>query len=156
MDKMEKRKDDKFMMRNLLSRLSKALFKVAIGYSLFYIFSKLMIPLEGIYSYQTSFTTLIVLFLVFTFFIELAKGTIIQHAFSITNSLMIVFYFVCILDMGIINVTIEQVDLMVDLRFFLSIFIMGGVLSFAMSMLQLVNWMNEREERWLRYQIKSL
>jgi len=156
MDKVEKGKDDKFTMRNFLSRFSKALLKVAIGYILFFIFSKLMIPLEGIYSYQTGLTTLIVLFLVFTFFIELTKGTIIQHVFSITNSLMIVFYFVCILDTGLINVTIEQVDLMVDLRFFLSILILGGVLSFAKSMLQLVNWMNEREERWLRYQIKSL
>jgi len=156
MDKVKKEKDDKFTMRNFLSRFSKALLKVAIGYILFSIFSKLMIPLKGIYSYQTGFITLIVLFLVFTFFIELAKGTIIQHVFGIANSLMIVFYFVCILDTGIINVTIEQVDLMVDLRFFLSIFILGGVLSFAKSMLQLVNWMNEREERWLRYQIKSL
>ncbi|MCW3985413.1 MAG: hypothetical protein NWE91_03255 [Candidatus Bathyarchaeota archaeon] len=156
MDKVEKGKEDRLTMRNLMPRVFKALLKVAIGYILFFVLSELLIPFKGIYSYQTGFTALIVLFLIFTFFIELAKGTIVQHVFSIANSLMIVFYFVCILDAGIINVTIEQVDLMVDLRFFLSIFILGGVLSFAKSMLQLVNWMNEKEERWLIYQIKSL
>jgi len=69
---------------------------------------------------------------------------------------MIVLYFSYVLNTGIINVTVEQINLIVDLRFFLAIFVLGGMLGFAKSILKLLNWMNEREEQWLKYQIKSL
>ena len=154
MDKVEK--ENRFTMRTMIPRVFKASLKAAIGYILFVLFSRLMAPLEGIYGYQTQFTALIALFLVFIFIIELAKDTIFQHIFSIANSLMIAFYFAYILNTSVFNISIEQINLMVDMRFFFSLFVLGGLLGFAKSMLRFLSWMNEREERWLRYQIKSL
>jgi len=143
-------------MRIMIPRFFKALFKTAITYLLYVVFSSFLIPFEGFYDYQALFTALIVLFLFFVFVIELAHGTVFQHIFSIANSLMMVLYFSYVLNTGIINVNIEQTNLMVDLRFFLAILVLGSMLGFAKNMLKLLNWMNEREEQWLRYQIKPL
>jgi len=155
MDKVVKEKEDRFTIRIIIPRFFKALFKTAIVYIFFVIFSAFIIPFESFYNYQTLFTALFALYMFFIFIIELAHGTIFQHIFSIANSLMIVLYFAYVMDTGIINVTIEQINLMVDLRFFLAIFVLGGMLGFAKSILKLLKWMNEREECWLRYQIKS-
>jgi glucan phosphoethanolaminetransferase (alkaline phosphatase superfamily) len=140
----------------MIPRFLKAIFKTAIVYILFVIFSAFTIPFEGFYDYKLFFTAFVVLYMAFVFIIELVRGTIFQHIASIVNSLMIVIYFAYIFNTGIINLTVEQINLMVDLRFFLAIFVLGGLLGFAKSMLSLLNWMNEREEQWLKYQIKSL
>jgi len=156
MDKAVEEKDGKSTMRIMIPRFFKALFKTVIVYLLYVVFSSFLIPFEGFYDYQALFTALVVLFLFFVFVIELAHGTVFQHIFSTVNSLMIVLYFSYVLNTGIINVTVEQINLIVDLRFFLAIFVLGGMLGFAKSILKLLNWMNEREEQWLKYQIKSL
>ncbi|MCK4223210.1 hypothetical protein KAX01_02845, partial [Candidatus Bathyarchaeota archaeon] len=65
-------------------------------------------------------------------------------------------YIIQVLNMGVINVSLNEFSLMIDLRFFLSIFAIGGFLGFAKSMLQLLNWMNEREEYLLKTYTKSL
>ncbi|UCE96116.1 MAG: hypothetical protein JSV51_00440 [Candidatus Bathyarchaeota archaeon] len=156
MDEMESVKRNKFTLKTIIPRFIKALAKAGFVYILFALLSSIMVPFESIYSYQSSFTVLFALYLFFIFVIELTKGTIFQHLFSIANSLMIVFYFIHILNTGVINFSIEEINLVIDLRFFLSLFVLGGVLGFAKNMLRLLNWMNEREEQWLKYQIKSL
>ncbi|MFQ6068068.1 MAG: hypothetical protein ACE5KD_00840 [Candidatus Bathyarchaeia archaeon] len=156
MDRLKSEKEDKFGIRVLIPRLFKALVKTVTVYILFTVFSTFIIPLKGVYTYQSLFTVFFALFLFFIFIIELTKDTIFQHIFSIANSLMIVLYFTYVLNTGIIHFSIDQVDLMIDLRFFLALFVLGGILGFAKSMLQFLNWMNEKEERWLKCQIKSL
>lgn len=156
MDKAETGKQKKLSIRVLIPRIVKALVKTVIIYIIFAIFSTFMIPFEGIYNYETLFTVLFALYLLFVFIIELTRDTIFHHIFSIANSLMIVFYFSYVLNTGVINFTVEQINLMIDVRFFLALFVIGGMLGFAKSILQLLSWMNEREEQWLRVQIKSL
>lgn len=88
--------------------------------------------------------------------IELTRGTIYQHVFSIANSLIFVSYIAQMLNLGVIDVSYAQFSLHVDLRFFLSVFMIGGFLGFAKSMLNLLSWINEREEHWFKSYIKSL
>ena len=151
-----KDRENQFTTRAMIPRFFKAIFKTAIVYILFIMFSGFTIPFEGFYDYKLLFTVFVVLYMVFVFVTELVRGTIFQHIVSIVQSLMIVIYFAYTLNTGIINFTVEQINLMVDLRFFLAIFVLGSLLGFAKSMLSLLNWMNEKEEQWLQYQIKSL
>lgn len=156
MDKAVEAKEGKSTLRIIIPRFFKAVFKTVIVYLLYVVFSSFLIPFEGFYDYQALFTALVVSFLFFVFVIELAHGTVFQHIFSIANSLMIILYFSYVLKTGIISVTVEQINMIFDLRFFLAIFVLGGMLGFVKSMLKLLHWMNEREEQWLKYQIKSL
>lgn len=149
MDKMESGSKNRSIIRILVPRLFKASVKTVIIYIFFAVFSVFMIPIASILNYQAIFTVFFASYLFFVFIIELTKNTIFQHIFSIANSLIIVVYFAYVLDTGIINFTLEQINLIVDLRFFLALFILGGLLGFAKSMLQLLNWMNKKEEQWL-------
>lgn len=156
MDSLGIIRDNKFTARNLAKRFFKALIKTVIVYVLFAAISAFMTPFASFYSYEASLAAFFALYLFFVFIIEFTKGTVFYHAFSIANSLVIVLYFSYIMNTAVINIPIEQFNLMIDLRFFLAIFVLGGILGFAKSMLQLLNWMNEREEQWLSLQIKSL
>ena len=77
----------------------------------------------------------------------MTHGTIIQHAFSLANSLVVIFYFAQLLETGMIRFTMSQLNFTIDPRFFLGLFVVGGLLGFAKNMLGLLNWINEREEK---------
>ena len=153
---MLEKKPSLLNMRILIPRIFKAMFKTAIVYVFYVIFSAFTMPFEGFYSYQFLFTGFVAVYIAFIFIIELTRGTVFQHIFSIANALIIVLYFAYILDTGVIHFTIEQFSLMIDLRFFLAIFVLGSILGFAKSMLKFLSWVNEKEEKWLNSQIKSL
>ncbi|MFP3984429.1 MAG: hypothetical protein ACLFU9_00185 [Candidatus Bathyarchaeia archaeon] len=156
MDNAKNEKEGRFKAKDLIWRVTRASVKVAIIYIPFEIFSAFIASFESILGHQPFFIFLFAVFLAFIFLSELGRGTVFQHVFGIANSLVIVFYFAHILDASVIDFNVERINLMVDLRFFLAIFVLGGLLDLAKNMLRLLNWMNEREERWLRCQIKSL
>lgn len=156
MNKPVNEKVDRFNKRKIFLRLGKAAFKSAVVYILFSIFSTIVAPFEGFADVQPLSIAFLAIYIFFIFAIELTRGSIFQHIFNIVNSLLIVAYIIQVLNMGVINVSLNDFSLMIDLRFFLSIFAIGGFLGFAKSMLQLLNWMNEREEYLLKTYTKSL
>ena len=156
MNKPVNEKVDRFNKRKIFLRLGKAAFKSAVVYILFSIFSTIVAPFEGFADIQPLSIAFLAIYIFFIFAIELTRGSIFQHIFNIVNSLLIVAYIIQVLNMGVINVSLNEFSLMIDLRFFLSIFAIGGFLGFAKSMLQLLNWMNEREEYLLKTYTKSL
>jgi hypothetical protein len=155
MDRFETDKESLFTVRSMVPRLLKAFAKTVIAYFVFTVLSTAMAPIQSIYSYQSLFTAFFAVYLFFIFVIEITRGTIYQHVFCIANSLMIVVYFSYLLSTSVINFTVEQITLMVDLRFFFYVLVLGGVVGFAKSILQLLSWINEREEHWLSCQVKS-
>lgn len=156
MDKAGTEEGSRIAARTVMPRVLKAIVKTAIVYVFFVIFSAFTFPFEGTYNLKAAFMAFFMIYLFFIFAIELTRGTIFQHIFSVADSLVMVFYFAYVLDVGIIRVSMEQFKLIIDLRFFLAIFILSGILSLAKNMLQLLNWLNEREETWLQGQVKSL
>ena len=156
MNKPVNEKVNRFNKKKIFLRLGKAAFKSAVVYILFSIFSTIVAPFEGFADIQPLSIAFLAIYIFFIFAIELTRGSIFQHIFNIVNSLLIVAYIIQVLNMGVINVSLNEFSLMIDLRFFLSIFAIGGFLGFAKSMLQLLNWMNEREEYLLKTYTKSL
>ena len=156
MNKPVNEKVNRFNKKKIFLRLGKAAFKSAIVYILFSIFSTIVAPFEGFADIQPLSIAFLAIYIFFIFAIELTRGSIFQHIFNIVNSLLIVAYIIQVFNMGVINVSLNEFSLMIDLRFFLSIFAIGGFLGFARSMLQLLNWMNEREEYLLKNYTKSL
>jgi hypothetical protein len=156
MDRFDSKKESLLTVRSMVPRFLKAFAKTAIAYIVFIVLSTAMAPVQSIYSYQSLFTAFFAVYLFFIFVIEITRGTIYQHVFCIANSLMVVVYFSYLLSTSVINFAVEQVTLMIDLRFFFYVLLLGGVVGFAKSVLQLLSWINEREEHWLNCQIKSL
>jgi hypothetical protein len=156
MDRFDSKKESLLTVRSMVPRFLKAFAKTAIAYIVFIVLSTAMAPVQSIYSYQSLFTAFFAVYLFFIFVIEITRGTIYQHVFCIANSLMVVVYFSYLLSTSVINFAVEQVTLMIDLRFFFYVLLLGGLVGFAKSVLQLLSWINEREEHWLNCQIKSL
>ena len=156
MNKPVNEKVNRFNKKKIFLRLGKAAFKSAVVYILFSIFSTIVAPFGGFADVQPLSIAFLAIYIFFIFAIELTRGSIFQHIFNIVNSLLIVAYIIQVFNMGVINVSLNEFSLMIDLRFFLSIFAIGGFLGFAKSMLQLLNWMNEREEYLLKNYTKSL
>jgi hypothetical protein len=111
---------------------------------------------ESFQDYQMVSNAFMILYVFFIFATELARGTIFQHVFAVANSMMFILYFANIFNTSAFSFAVEQIQLMIDLRFFLGIFVVGSILGLAKNMLGFILWMHEREELWLAYQIKSL
>ncbi|MCW3982324.1 MAG: hypothetical protein NWE81_04355 [Candidatus Bathyarchaeota archaeon] len=156
MDRFKSENAPLLTVRSMGPRFLTALAKTAIVYIVFAVLSTAMAPVQSIYSYQSIFTAFFAAYLFFIFVIEITRGTIYQHVFCIANSLIVVVYFSYLLNTSVINFAVEQVTLMIDLRFFFYVLLLGGVVGFAKSVLQLLSWINEREEHWLSCQVKSL
>jgi hypothetical protein len=149
MDKLEAHSEKRITVRSVMSRFLKASIKTALIYVVFHLLTSFMLPLERLYTYPTSLSGFFSVFLAFIFIIELTRGTIYQYIFSVANALFVVFYFTYVLNVGTIRVSVEQVVMTIDLSFFVAVLVLGGVIGFAKSLLQLLGWMNEREERRL-------
>jgi hypothetical protein len=149
MDKLDAHSEKGITARSVMSRFLKASVKTALICVVFHLLTSLMLPLESFSTYPTSLSGFFAVFLAFIFIIELTKGTIYQYIFSVANALFVVFYFAYVLNVGTIRLSVEQVVMTIDLSFFLAVLVLGGVIGFAKSLLQLLGWMNEREERGL-------
>jgi hypothetical protein len=145
-----------FTVKKLVWRLLKAFIKTVIIYFIFEIITGFMGSFESFQDYQMVSNAFMVLYVFFIFATELARGTIFQHVFAVANSMMFILYFANILNTSAFSFAVEQIQLMIDLRFFLGIFVVGSILGLAKNMLGFILWMHEREELWLAYQIKSL
>lgn len=146
MDKMREQRD-RSLPKIMLIRFLKALCKATIIYVPLSLLHQILEPFEALsYGPQTLSTTVLLVYISFIFIIEIAHGTIIQHAFSLANSLVVIFFFAQLLETGTIRFTINQLNFSIDPRFFLGLFVVGGILGFVKNMLGLLNWINEREE----------
>ncbi len=136
-------------------RVLKAVLKTVIIYFLFETLSAFLVPFEVFQNYQAVSVLFVAMWIFFIFATELTRGTVFHHVLAIANSLVFLLYFTHVLSTGVFHIEIEQVMIMVDLRFFLGIFVLGSMVGFAKSMLDFLMWVNQREEIWLSYQIKS-
>lgn len=145
-----------FTVKKLVWRLLKAFIKTVFIYFIFETITGFMGSFESFQDYQMLSMAFMVLYVIFIFATELARGTVFQHVFAVANSMMFILYFAHIFNTSAFSFAVEQIQLMIDLRFFLGIFVVGSILDLAKNMLGFILWMNEREEIWMAYQIKSL
>jgi hypothetical protein len=92
---------------------------------------------------------------IFLFVIEITRDTVYQHVFSVARSLTAVIYFAYLLTTSVISIPMEQLSLVVDLQFFFHVLLLGGILGLGKSILQFLNWINEKEEHRLDVYVKS-
>lgn len=77
---------------------------------------------------------------------ELTAGTIVHHFFNGAKALFVILYLIFALNGGIVGITVQNVNLIVDIRLFLVVAMLLGLLGFAKSVLQAINFLNEKAE----------
>ena len=136
------------MKRNLAWRILKAGIKAVLIYIVYFIFMLLVQPFfELIGQYSLLIDMFFTVLIVFIFLTELFSGTIIKYIIEFSKSLFIIFYFVASLNSGIIDVSMENVSIIVNLRFFLLMLVLINVIGMAKTVLSAVNFLHEKSEK---------
>jgi len=126
----------------------KAGIKAVLTYIVYFIFMLLVQPFsEFIGQYSLLIDMFFMVIIAFTFLIELFSGTIIKYMIEFSRSLFVIFYFVASLNSGIIDVTMENVSIIVNLRFFLLMLVLINVIGMAKTVLSAVNFLHEKSEK---------
>ena len=90
--------------------------------------------------------TFVITYIALIILSELSSGTIYQHFLNAGKSLFIIAFLMLSLGTGAFGLTVENVSIMIDVRIFLFIAMLLGLLSLAKSVLQAVNYMSDKAE----------
>jgi uncharacterized ion transporter superfamily protein YfcC len=95
---------------------------------------------------QEIVATFVIVYVVLMVVGDLTSGTIFQHFFNGAKSLFVIGYLIFSLNSGILDYTFGNVNLIIDVRLFLIVAMLLGLLGLAKSILQAINYVNEKVE----------
>jgi hypothetical protein len=147
-------------LKKIMPNVTKAALKGFIMFLLTYLLPTLVVeailPPSSPFGLPSEYTTLLYVFsgivVFFTVATELFSGTILQHAFNIGRSIVLIVYFVYALNGGIFMSAFQipgqqqVVHIFADLRAFLAMLIFVNLLGFAKGMLQAISFLSEKAE----------
>ena len=126
----------------------KAGIKAVLIYIVYFIFMLLVQPFfELIGQYSLLIDIFFMVIIAFTFLTEFFSGTIVKYMIEFSKSLFIIFYFVASLNSGIIDISMENVSIIVNLRFFLLMLVLINVIGMAKTVLSAINFLHEKSEK---------
>jgi hypothetical protein len=139
--------DQKKTRRNFLLKAVKATAKAIIFYVIYLFLWSFLAPFsEFVPGLQQTIEAFVMVYIVLMIVGDISSGTIFQYFFNVAKALFVIGYLIFSLGGGIFGLTFENINLIVDLRFFLAIATLLGLLGLAKSVLQAVNYMNEKAE----------
>jgi len=146
---MANRKNDfKTNLRQITFKALKATIKGVLFYALYFVLWIMFLApaAEIIPGLQQAVETFVMVYVFLIIVGELTSGTIFQYFFDAAKALFVVCYLVLSLNGGMLGVNFQNVSLIVDLRLFLVVAMLLSLLGFARSVLQAINYMNEKAE----------
>jgi len=134
-------------LRKFWYKALKATIKGILFYIFYFVLWSFLAPVADVIpGLQLMIETFVIIYIILMIIGELASGTIFQYFFNGAKALFVICYLILSLNGGIFGVTFQNISLSIDLRLFLTIAILLSLLGFAKSVLQAVNYLNERTE----------
>ena len=134
-------------IRNFTFKALKATVKGILFYAIYFVLWMFLAPISDMVpGFQQMIETFVMAYILLMIVGELASGTIFQYFFNVAKALFVIGYLIFSLNGGIFGLTFQNVSLMVDLRLFLAIAMLLSLLGLAKSVLQAINYMNEKVE----------
>jgi hypothetical protein len=131
----------------LLPRVLKGVAKSLIIIIPFLIFFQMLTSLDQVFPRASALVeTYVVVFVVFVVLGELTKGTIYQHILSMGKDFFFIGYTIFALNNGMITQTVRSITFSVNLQVLITMIIFIGILDFAKSLLQVINYMADKAE----------
>jgi len=139
--------DFKTKVRNFTFKALKATVKGILFYGIYFVLWMFLASISEIVpGFQQMVETFVMVYILLIIIGELTSGTIFQYFFNVAKALFVIGYLIFSLKGGIFGLTFQNVSLMVDLRLFLAIAMLLSLLGLAKSVLQAINYMNEKAE----------
>ena len=134
-------------MRKYLFRIAKTAIKVVVIIVIYLLCSQIMgqasVLIPGL---QGTITTFMIVYVALMVVSDLTSGSIIQHFFNGARSLFVIAYFIFSLNSGILDYTLGNMNLMIDVRLFLVLVMLFGLLGLAKSIIQAISFVSEKIE----------
>jgi hypothetical protein len=142
------KKPSKTKFRQITFSLLKAAAKAFLFYVLYRVSWMFLAPIAGMMpGLQQIIEDFVIVYIFLMVAGELAFGTVFQHLFNAAKELFVVGYLISSSKSGIIHLSLENANLIVDLRLFLMIATLLGLLGFTKSALQAINFVSGKAER---------
>lgn len=139
--------NSKASLRSIAFKALKATVKGLLFYLVYFILWAVIAPFAQLVSgLQQSIEIFVVVYIVLIIIGEFLAGTLYQYFFNAGKALFVIFYFILSLRDGIMNVTFENIALVIDLRFFIGIAMLLSLLGFARSVFQAISFVGEKAE----------
>ena len=143
----EEKRDSNKRLQEFIRKALKATIKGVLFYGIYFVLSMFLAPVsEIIPGFQQMIEVFVMVYIFLMIIGELTAGTIFHHFFNGTKALFVILYLVFSLNGGIVGTTVQNVNLIIDLRLFLAVAMLLGLLGFAKSVLQAINFLNEKTE----------
>jgi hypothetical protein len=143
----EAKKKSQNTIKDISFRIVKATVKAALVYVIYFLLAPLLVPLlELVPGLAGTIESFVIFYNLLMIMGDLTERTIFQYFFSTARSLFVIAYLIISLGDGIINVDYENFSLSVNLTMFYTFAVVLSLLGFARSVLQAINFLNERVE----------
>jgi hypothetical protein len=144
---VETNNNAKKTLRKFSFKALKATIKGALIYAIYFILWAFIAPVSQIIpGLQLMIETFVTVYIIFTIVEELTSGTIYHYFLNVGKALFVIGYLIGTLNGGIFGITFQNINLIVDLRLVLTIAMLLSLLGLAKSVLQTINYMNEKAE----------
>ena len=140
--------DNKTKLRQITFKALKATVKGILFYAAYLLLWMFLAPLSQLIpGFQQIIETFVIVYIILMIVGDLTSGTIFKHFFDAAKALFIIYYLILSLKGGIFSLSYENLSLIVDLRPLIAIVTLLSLLGFAKSILQAINFLNEKAER---------
>ena len=148
----EENKDFKKRLQGFTRKALKATIKGALFYGIYFVLSMFLAPVSEIVpGFQQMIEVFVIVYIVLMIIGELTAGTVFHHFFNGAKALFVILYLIFALNGGTVGVTVQNVNLIVDLHLFLVVAMLLGLVGFAKSVLQAINFLNEKTEHTSKF-----
>jgi len=132
---------------SILRKALKATVEGTILYAVYFVLSQFLAPLsEFVPGFQQMIETFVIVYIILIIVAELTSGSILQHFFNVAKALFIMAYLMVSLGTGIFSLTFQGLNFFVDIHLFLIIALLLSLVGLAKSVLQTMDYVNEKAE----------
>ena len=143
----DEHKNKKHRIWKIVLRVLKTTAKVVIIGIIYVLLSQVLAPASVmIPGLQEMVATFLMVYAVLMVASDFTSGTILQHFFSAARSLFVIAYLMFTLNSGFLELAYGNMSLIIDLRLFLIVAMLLELLGLAKSVIQAINFMNEKAE----------
>jgi len=142
----------KTFVRKIVPRVFKATLLVVLTYLPMYFVSALIRPLQPFFPWyeplSNIFAATFIIFLVLGVF---SSGTIFQYLFGVARTLVLMLFFICVLNGGIVTMALPTggatINVMLDLTVVLAMLVLACLLGIAKNVIQAIDFMSGKVEQ---------
>ena len=149
---MVEKAEPKTFVRKVAPKVFKAALLVVLTYLPIYFLSVFTRPLQPFFPWYQPLTDIFATtFIVFVIVGVFSSGTIFQYVFGVARMLVLMLFFICVLNGGIVTLALPTggitVNIMLDLTVVLAMLVLACLLGIAKNVIQAVDFVSGKVEQ---------